>query len=268
VQWKIPGAARLRALSLQRSPLVDAEGASRGSILVLQDQTEVRDLQAQLARQAHLAAIGNLSAAIAHEIRNPLASISGSVELLRGEVDHESSASMLVEIVLREVDRLNKLVSDFLDYARPQSVTMREVDVLELVESTVRAFLQDHTIVGEDLELEIIDALGAQRTAWMDGDRIRQVLWNLLRNAAEANGRAGRVEVGLSQGCDRAPRTCVVSVSDDGPGFSEAAREQLFEPFFTTKEGGTGLGLATCHRIVQAHGGALRADNRPEGGRC
>jgi two-component system sensor histidine kinase PilS (NtrC family) len=251
-------------LSLQRSDLLDATGSASGSILVIHDQTEVRELQDQLARQAHLAAIGNLSAAIAHEIRNPLAAISGSVELLRGDVPQESSAAMLVEIVLREVDRLNKLVTDFLNYARPQSLAARATDLRELVRGTLDSFLQDTTLVGETFEVEVVDALGDTGPVEVDADRLRQVLWNLLRNAAEANGGEGVVRVGLVHRANPASDdTVTIVVHDEGPGFSEEALGQIFEPFFTTKDGGTGLGLATCHRIVHAHDGALRAGNLP-----
>lgn len=266
-EWRHPALPTPRYLSLQVSALQDAEQRRRGRILVIQDQTEVRELQTELTRQAHLAAIGNLSAAIAHEIRNPLAAISGSVELLRSEMEAESSGMMLSEIVVREVERLNKLVTEFLDYARPRPLERMEVDVEELVASTIKVFLQDTSVVGDAMEVELIVEPGERVDAELDGERMRQVFWNLLRNAAQANGGKGtiRVHVRASREPSRTD-VVVVTVVDAGEGFREDVLERLFEPFFTTKVGGTGLGLATCQRIVQAHGGAICATNVEGGG--
>lgn len=259
--WELPDSGEMRTLGLSTSTLRDADGTPTGTIIVFQDLTEVRALQSEVERQRHLAAIGNLSAAIAHEIRNPLAAISGSVELLRNSVPREDAESeLLMSIVIRETERLNGLIRDFLEYARPHNVDRQAVDILDLVRSTADSVRVDRDLVG-DVDLRVESELSRSLDVRVDPDRIQQVLWNLMRNACEATRGVGDTVV-VRVHIDEDDPVLVISIEDAGPGFSDEALDNLFVPFFTTKESGTGLGLATCHRLVSAHGGQLQAENR------
>lgn len=254
-------------LGISLTALRDADGNRSGTIMIMQDITSVKSLEDKLLRQEHLSAIGKLSAAIAHEIRNPLASISGSIEMLRMMLDPPEEERALMDIVIREVDRLNGLIEEFLDYARPERYRKSNVEFGELVTETVRMFRQDPR-VESGVEVELEPSAVWQRIVNVDASRIQQVLWNLLRNARDAVGGEGVIR--LRGGLTRSRRTgqlqATLLVEDDGPGLPADVLPNLFEPFFTTKEDGTGLGLATCHRIVSAHGGTIDAENRPDGG--
>lgn len=264
-EWIRDGSDDVRILGLSTSTLRDADGTPTGTIIVFQDLTEVRALQSEVERQRHLAAIGNLSAAIAHEVRNPLAAISGSVELLKHSIPSDDAESeMLMSIVIRETERLNGLISDFLEYARPHRVQRRLVDVVDLIRSTADSVRVDRDLTG-DVEVRVESDIGRPLDVRVDPDRIQQVLWNLMRNACEATrGHGDSVLVRVH--IDEDDPVLVVAIEDSGPGFAPEALENLFVPFFTTKDSGTGLGLATCHRLVTAHGGLLQAENRTSGG--
>jgi two-component system sensor histidine kinase PilS (NtrC family) len=257
---------QIRFLGLSVAALHDASGRMQGHILYFTDVTALRRLQAQARQQERLAAIGQLAAAIAHEIRNPLASISGSIQVLQGSSSGDDKSSKLMAIVLREVDRLNDLVEEFLDYARPRDLRVTDVDLFQLIEETA-------SMVQQDSEHESVvfrfDNGGERPRIRGDEGAIRQVLWNLLKNAAEAVEGKGEVRITSSQlfaGVEPAPHI-ELCISDDGPGLDPEARGRLFEPFFTTKKNGTGLGLATVHRIVEAHSGVIWVDeNQAESG--
>lgn len=255
-----------RYLAISMSPLRNAKGNPSGSILLLEDLTTLRTLKDQIARQQQLASLGNLAAGIAHEIRNPLAAISGSVEILRANAEGNSEDQALMEIVLREVDRLNELIKEFLDYARPRSINLRRADLTILLDETVQMFRQDHDMAAKvrfDVQTHEQDPVWVE----IDPDRIRQVVWNLLRNACQAQELKGAVKVRLEPLRDADGTEWIrVQIDDEGPGLAPHALEKLFEPFFTTKSDGTGLGLATSHRIVSEHGGHLLAENLPKGG--
>jgi two-component system sensor histidine kinase PilS (NtrC family) len=257
----------VRWVSLSLSALRGPDDRGQGWIVILEDLTEMRALREQVARQQKLASIGNLAAGIAHEIRNPLAAISGSVEILRLEEGQNPEQQELMTIVLREVDRLNGLIREFLDYARPRSIHVRPCELSGLVDEVARLLGQDPE-VARGVEIRVQDALPAGLTVMMDPDRIRQVLWNLLRNACEVTGAGGCVQVRLNLQSEResdAP-VAVLYVDDEGPGIPDHVQARIFEPFFTTKFDGTGLGLATSDRIVTEHGGSLEASNRAGGG--
>jgi two-component system sensor histidine kinase PilS (NtrC family) len=220
-------------------------------------------MENELKRADRLAAIGELSAGIAHEIRNPLAAISGSVQLIASSAKIADSDRKLLEIVLRETDRLNKLIKDFLSYARPvvpvktavhARTFIADLQVLFATDVRFRSVMVEQ-IVPEDLFLLI------------DIDQFNQVLWNLLANAAEAMDGEGVVRIELfgptswldAAGKDRIVR---ITVSDAGCGMDGEQLKRLFEPFYTTKKNGTGLGLATVYRIVEAHGGNVQVSSK------
>jgi two-component system sensor histidine kinase PilS (NtrC family) len=202
-----------------------------------------------------LAAVGGLAAGVAHELRNPLASISGSIELLKNVKGLGAEDQSLMDIVIREVDRLNGLVTELVDFARPREPLALKTDLAALLGETVRVFRQDRTKPGISVAFTLPP--GGLEVS-VDPDQIRQVVWNLLRNAAEAMPDGGEIKVELS----RQPDGVEVAVADSGVGIAPPDLERIFEPFFTTKTRGTGLGLALVHRIVTEHGGALAVDSQ------
>lgn len=260
---------RVMYLGVSLTALRDAEGRRTGYIMIMQDVSSVKSLEEKLLRQEHLSAIGKLSAAIAHEIRNPLAAISGSIEMLKMLLDPPEEEQRLMGIVIREVERLNALIEDFLEYARPESYTKSTVDIVEILDESLELMKRD-TAIAANVTFVLDDGLSQPVQVEADAGRIRQVYWNLIRNACEALGGGG--EVTLRRRLVQHPRTgsplVEVRVEDDGSGLAEDVMPNLFEPFFTTKEEGTGLGLATSHRIVTAHGGTLEAENLDGGGAC
>lgn len=250
------------------SPLRNALGELNGHIIVFQDVTELKTMREAVLRQEHLSALGKLSAAIAHEIRNPLASISGSIEILGMTIDASEEDKQLMDIVIREVDRLNVLIEDFLAYARPGQTRRRKVRVAEMVADTLRIFENDAALT-DKVQIEVEPSvLESTAEVFVDANQIQQVLWNLLRNACEAMPDGGVIQLTQSEHHElRTGRDFVdLAVTDSGEGLSEGAIANLFEPFYTTKRNGTGLGLATCHRIVSTHKGMLAVESTPGGG--
>ncbi len=250
------------------SPLRLPDGDQKGQILFFQDMTEVKRIEKEMKKVEGLALIGELAAGIAHEIRNPMASISGSIQMLKESLDEDDVNSRLMDIMLREVNRLNHLVNDFLLFARPKPLDLQEFDLSQLTIESLELFknsgnwtdkLRVETDFKQDIKLE------------SDPEQIKQVLWNLFLNASEAmpNGGVVRVNADIVVGSDASKpeqKMVKITVRDSGQGFSKKALSHLFTPFFTTKEGGSGLGLATVKRIVEGLKGKVHGENHPDGG--
>jgi signal transduction histidine kinase len=216
-------------------------------------ETDLSALEAEVRRSQRLADLGSLAAGLAHEIRNPLASMTGSIELLSGCVSAGEDERRLMGIVLREAGRLNDLVTQFLAFARPAPPRPVSTDLAALLDDTLRVFRNDPQAAGVRIDERLAPA-----RALADPDQVRQVIWNLLSNAAQAlaaSPRAGKGAIRVR--CAIAPEGAVIEVEDDGVGMDAAELGQIFIPFFTTRARGTGLGLATVHRIVEAHGGTI-----------
>jgi two-component system sensor histidine kinase PilS (NtrC family) len=251
------GGARLR-IGYSSFRLRGRAGEPIGTAVIFQDLTELRRMEERAARNERLADLGGVAAGLAHELRNPLASMMGAVELLAHEAAHGPEDARLLGIVQREGGRLATLVSDFLEYARPRSPRRVACDLAAIAAETLDAFANDPAAH----RVELRRALDPSPVS-CDPDQIRQVLWNLLVNAAHAaasNGAAQERSPGGTVRVACAPSAAggaLLEVEDDGPGISPADRARLFTPFFTTREGGTGLGLATVHAIVDAHGGTV-----------
>src|SRR5262249_32106477 len=228
-----------------------------GRILNFLDLSELRRMEAQVKQAERLAVIGGVAAAVAHEIRDPLASISGAVELLR-PAPPDTQNPKLMDIVPREVDRLHGLVHELLDYARPRERLTMPVELVGVLDETVRVFAQDRTQAGVQVALELSPGAESARVL-ADPAQLRQVVWNLLRNAAEAMPEGGTVRVGLA----REGRRAVLPLTDDGIGIGPEEMDHIFEPFFTTKRRGTGLGLPMVHRIITEHGGQVAVESKP-----
>lgn len=252
------GGGQTRHLAMARSPLRWGEQPEPEEVplevLVVDDITQLRALEESLRAREKMASLGALSAAIAHELRNPLAAISGCVELFRSSGPNDGERDKLACIVLREIERLNTLVSDFLAYARPAQPSRQPVDVAELVREVCEVMRQD----GRWREHAIAVRGVAEAEALADPGQLRQVVWNLLKNALEASPRGAPVELQVI----RHTGMVTVEVDDVGPGVDAEVKAHLFEPFRTTKEQGSGLGLAIVHTIVQAHGGLIEVTDR------
>jgi two-component system sensor histidine kinase PilS (NtrC family) len=258
--------------------LRDADGVPGGRVLIFQDVTEVVEMEAELRRSERLAAVGELSASIAHEIRNPLAAISGSIQMLHKEAGalDADSAARLMKIVLRETDRLNLLITDFLRYAQPGPLKLGPVVVGDAVAELLEMFaptLPDGVSVAVDLE----EGLAVHA----DAAQLRQLLWNLVLNAVQAMPDGGEITIRAAAASEEAPQEArsdrrkggeaksawaELSVRDEGIGIPADLLDRIFDPFFTTKPQGSGLGLAMVHRIVEEHGGSLGVESAVDHG--
>ncbi len=244
-----------RRLGLTVSPLVDGDGSRQGFVLTFQDLTSIRAMEEAVKRSERLAAVGAMAAGLAHELRNPLASMGGSIQLLATGKAFSDDERQLMRIVLREADRLNVLITDFLQFARPSPPQMAPMEMGGLLNETLALFRNDPKRREVEVQAKIAEGL------WMEGDsnQLRQVAWNLLANAAESmeNGGTVRVEALRSGGEIR------VRFIDSGAGVEPEQLPHIFDPFFTTKERGTGLGLATVHGIVDGHRGRIEVTSAP-----
>jgi two-component system sensor histidine kinase PilS (NtrC family) len=228
-----------------------------GSVYTLEDLTAIRRLEREVRMQDKLAAVGRLAAAIAHEIRNPLTSIAGSVSMLSGASEMTDEQRQLLRIVTRESERLNQIITDFLAYSRGKQYRFDRVDLIPLVEDTLT--LLDHRLVAENAGIRIERKLGfAEAWTLADGDKIKQVFWNFCQNAVRAMREGGVLTVSV----ETIGEDWQINFADTGEGMSTQQTEKIFEPFQSGFEGGTGLGLAIVYQIVQAHEGKVWARSR------
>jgi two-component system sensor histidine kinase PilS (NtrC family) len=256
VRLDAPGAYR-KTFRVRVATLTVPGRGVLGYVYALDDLTEIRRLEREVRMQDRLAAVGRLAAAIAHEIRNPLTSIAGSVSMLSAVPEMSEEHRKLLEIVTRESQRLNNIITDFLAYSRGKQYHFDKVDLLPLVEDTLT--LMQHRMTAENTGISI-ERHFAVREAWVlaDGDKIKQVFWNFCENAVRAMPSGGTFTVGIEPlGAD-----WQLSFADSGTGMSPQQIEKIFEPFQSTFEGGTGLGLAIVYQIVQAHEGKVWARSR------
>jgi two-component system sensor histidine kinase PilS (NtrC family) len=228
-----------------------------GYVYTFDDLTEIRRLERDLRIQDRLAAVGRLAAAIAHEIRNPLTSIAGSVSMLSEIADLSDEHRQLLQIVTRESERLNSIITDFLAYSRGKQYQFASVDLLPLLEDTLT--LLEHRLVAENTGIRIERNYNFKQALTMaDGDKIKQVFWNFCENAVRAMRSGGVLNVSVEQ----TGEDWQINFADTGPGMSRQLVEKIFEPFQSQFEGGTGLGLAIVYQIVQAHEGKVWARSR------
>jgi two-component system, NtrC family, sensor histidine kinase PilS len=236
----------------------DSKGALAGYILNFRDITNFRHLEEALKKADRLAALGELSARMAHEIRNPLASLCGSVQLLSSATDIQGYDARLLAIVTREAARLDRLISEFLMYARPALPQLERIGLHPYIEEEFFFLNQDPRFAS--IALQNLVSASAEVTA--DKNQFHQVFINLLQNAADAIPDGGEIRIE----CSATPAAVSISITDNGSGIAKDAEQHLFEPFWTTKPAGTGLGLAICYRIIEAHGGTLSVESPAVGG--
>ena len=249
-------AAETLILGYSASRVVDRNSTSLGLLIAFQDLTEFKELEGQLQRADRLAAVGRLASGMAHEIRNPLASISGSVQLLLEDDKVNAEDRRLMNIVIKEADRLSLLLSDFLTFARPAPLQIESIDVASLLDELIALL----NASGQFQNVIIEKAYHGPNRMNVDPQKMHQVLWDLLLNAGEAASPAGRIRVEINgdQG--------EIIIEDTGSGIVEEDRDKLFEPFYTTKDTGTGLGLANAYANIGAHRGRITVESGSLGG--
>ena len=241
-------------IGFTRTPLARGDG----SLVLFQDLTELRELRMQAERAERHAVLGRLASGLAHEIRNPLGSISGSVQLVREATTLDDEDKHLLGVVLDEVDRLNELVTAMLDVGRTREVRAAPADLAQMARDLVSVARADTTLARVRLELDVPESLAAT----VDANQIRQVFWNLLKNAVQASPAHGTVWLRA-----RATETgWEVEVEDEGPGVPPADRARLFDMFWSKRSHGIGLGLALVKQITEAHGGRVSVEEGQRGG--
>ncbi len=257
-------------LLLNISPLKGQNDIKKGKIFVFQDTTRLNEMERDIKRMENLAMIGELAARMAHEIRNPLASISGSIQLLNISKPNDNSKinKKLMDIVLREIDRLNHLIEDFLQFARPQKKKLEKFKLNELILDTLQLFKNSQKMIQQ---LDIETTFFSELEIISDSQQIKQVLWNIFLNAHEAMPNGGLIRVTT----DKIKQTNLngestysvkITVEDTGPGIQSKLIKDIFKPFSTTKEGGSGLGLAIVKKIIDSLNGKVYSQNLPTRG--
>ncbi|RMG58715.1 MAG: PAS domain-containing sensor histidine kinase [Deltaproteobacteria bacterium] len=251
-------------LGFSLSSLRESRGGPIGKILIFQDLTRVKEMEERVKIADRLAVLGELASGLAHEIRNPLSSIAGSAQVLKEVGGKSEDEKILLEIIEKESRRLNNLIKDFLTFARPELNFRESVDLSSLCEEVVRAVeFSEKKKEG----VEVIFRVDERVFARADEEKLKQVVWNLLLNAMEAvPAGAGIVSVLLDSTSEGGRKYARIRIEDNGAGIPEDAMKRIYDPFFTTKDGGTGLGLSVSSRIVQLHGGFIKAENNPSGG--
>lgn len=234
------------------SPLFSENGETTGLIITFQDLTDIRSMEENVRRKDRLAAVGRVAAGLAHEIRNPLGAMRGAIQVLQAQTPPESSQASLMEIILRESDRLNKIITNFLTYARPRVSNFSEIDVREAINDTL-TLLKHSPDIKENhvLETELPDQ---PVMISADPTQLKQIFWNLARNAIGAMDESGTLTVILRETSNGRIR---ILFKDTGCGMSPEQVERLFEPFSDSTTGGTGLGLSIVYQIIRDHNGTI-----------
>jgi len=249
-------------VGISLSPLWDQEGRVLGLVAIFQDLSEKKRIEEQLRQADRLAAVGQVAASIAHEIRNPLAAISGSIQVLQEEMQPQGQTRQLLDIVLREADRLKLITGQFLDFVRPGTLLRKECELVTCLEETV-LLLRQRERAGTEVVVDFTPPEGAVVVA-ADEDHLRQVFWNISLNAVQAMPDGGTLRIDLRDlSADPGAAEVAVEFADTGGGIRPEDLDRIFEPFFTTKETGTGLGLSIARRIVEELGGRIEVENRP-----
>jgi two-component system sensor histidine kinase PilS (NtrC family) len=241
------------------APLYDHTAAARGGVVIIDNRSREERLRNAVEQAERFAVLGRLAAGLAHEIRNPLGAISGCVELVRETATLDGEERKLLVTVSRDVERLNHLVTDMLQFARPRPAELQFTDLTALVSEVVTLA---KTSGGPESNVNLAVDGDAQVSAMADGNQVRQVLWNLVRNAAQVSRKGGDVHVRVGATDDEAE----LVVLDRGPGVAPELREKLFDTFYSGTARGTGLGLAIVKRVADAHGGRVEVREREGGG--
>ena len=254
VELTRPDGASVR-VGFNVAPLTSESAEVRGVVVIFQDLTEVYELEQEVRRREKLAALGSMAAGLAHEIRNPLASIRGSAQVLASELAVDAASRRMLDIIQRESERLNRTLTEFLAFARPAPFSPVEFDLKRAISEAV-ALLKNSPEVGPDHEI-VESYPDAPCTIVGDPNQVRQIFWNLARNGLQAMPKGGRLTVRV----EPAAGGYRLEVADEGVGISREQLDHLFEPFASQKPGGTGLGMAIVYQFVQDHGGRIGVES-------
>lgn len=239
------------------------DGCENCRVFTIQDLSQVRKMELQVRQAEKMAAIGEMAAGIAHEFRNPLAAISGSAQLLTQRLSSEPQSRKLMEIIIRECDRLEGVIAEFLLFSKPAVPEKNWCQLGQLVDESVQVLQQSPTW---DTRCRLVRDFAEETTCWADAKQLRQVLLNLLGNSCQAMEGSGEIIISAREETAAGKKQLSITVQDNGPGIPVQHLLRIFDPYFTTKENGTGLGLAIVHQIVVSHGGTISAQSPADHG--
>jgi two-component system sensor histidine kinase HydH len=243
-------------LSLSASTLTDDDGNHLGTVLLFRDLSDVKTLQEQIKRAERLASLGKLAAGIAHEIRNPLGALKGFLQYFQRKLSLQDQDKTYLTVMMKEVDRLNAVISNLLDFARPKDPVLEPCDIGSLIHHVLTLTKSDVQAKEIDLSLNIAEELPQVR---LDRDQMTQVLLNILLNAIQVMEAGGQISIGAK--IQSETNQLEIAISDNGKGISADDLPRIFDPFFTTKKRGAGLGLAIAHTIIENHHGEITVES-------
>jgi two-component system sensor histidine kinase HydH len=241
--------------------LEDEGGEFLGHVILFRDLSEIRHLKREVERSQRLASIGKLAAGIAHEIRNPLSSIKGFATYFKERYKEVPEDQETAEIMIQEVERLNRVIGQLLEFARPMSIKKKPTSLGALVQDSLKMIEGDAHRKGINVHVKSVSDM---EEVSIDADRMKQVFLNVYLNALEAMESGGTLSVELHR--DDAANNIEIAISDTGTGIKEEDLPHIFDPYFTTKSSGTGLGLAIVHKIIESHGGTVRVQSQHDTG--
>ncbi|WP_029910030.1 two-component system sensor histidine kinase NtrB [Pelobacter seleniigenes] len=271
VTLKPTGTRRARPVSVTVSPIFSTPGPQQGAVLIMHDLTQVKSLEDAVRHADRLTMVGTMAAGLAHEIKNPLGGIKGSAQLLQMELGQTNDLHEYTSLIVRETERINRIIEELLDLAKPRKACFQSVNVSRLLDEIVT--LQKNSVRERGIQFKWqLDPSIPEIPG--DPDLLTRLFLNLLKNACEATPDNTEIllesridaEYHLSLPGSRPTPMVLISISDQGPGIGQEELEQIFTPFYTTKTGGNGLGLPICQKIVTNHGGLMHFEKRPEGG--
>lgn len=247
-------------LVFSTSLLTDSEGNCQGAVEVFFDVTRTRELEQEVTRVKTLAALGEMAATVAHEVRNPLGGIAGFAALLERDLEAEDPRRRLVNKITEGVDILNRLVDNLLNYTRAVKLNPQKLDFVKFLNDTLNFFQMDLASAAGNVSIDQHFFKG-EIECCIDPEQFRQVVLNILRNSVQALPRGGKIDVYSKLVASEKEDEVILKIVDNGEGMSPEIQEKLFTPFFTTKDGGTGLGLPTVKKIVEAHKGSVEIES-------
>jgi two-component system sensor histidine kinase HydH len=248
-------------LAVSAARLISDAGEDLGTVFILRDLREIKELEERVSRSERLAALGSLAAGVAHEIRNPLSSIKGFAEFFLKKNPPESTDRQYSEVMIQEVERLDRVISSLLDYAHPKEPVREKTSFADIIHRCIALIKDDAQAKGIDVAVEIATGIPFVQ---VDRDQITQILLNIVLNGLDAMQQGGRLAIRCFMGEEE--KSIIIEIADTGHGIPAKELPRIFDPFYTTKKTGTGLGLAIAHRIVENHGGTLAVKNTSRSG--
>jgi two-component system sensor histidine kinase HydH len=243
-------------LSVSVTPLKNSDGGNMGAVIILRDLREIRELQEKVRRSERLAALGRLASGVAHEIRNPLSSIKGFAQYFRDKFEVGTEDKSYAEIMIQEVERLNRVITQLLDFGRPKELRLELHPLSRILEHPLQLIRADLNKRG----IKLVESPSPEEEVRVDSDQITQALLNIFLNAMESMEKGGVLRVEIVKKPER--RGVEIWISDSGPGINQENLSRIFDPFFSTKKKGTGLGLAITANIIEAHGGEILVESK------